>query len=188
MNDLAGKKYGRLLVLYKSGHDKNKKIAWYCECECGTYVIVPSNSLRTGNTKSCGCLKKESCSKNGKKSKHGLSKTPEYDTWNSIRRRCSPNNRDSKFYYDRGIRMSDEWMGVDGLKRFINHIGKRPSNKHSIGRIDNNKGYEPGNVRWAEWSTQVKNKNKFGSLKSFSNQELLDELNKRGIIIPDPSN
>lgn len=62
--DLAGKKFGRLTVLGKSGEKKNGYIAWDCRCTCGQTIKVTTNALGTGNTKSCGCLRKRRGSQN----------------------------------------------------------------------------------------------------------------------------
>lgn len=63
-------------------------------------------------------------------------------------------------YGGRGIRVCDEWRGPDGFEKFLAHIGPRLSPRHSVDRIDNDKGYEPGNVRWATQSEQMKNTRK----------------------------
>jgi hypothetical protein len=73
--------------------------------------------------------------------------------------RCNnPSARGYKDYGGRGIKVCEEWRGVDGFQKFFDHVGKRPSNKHSIDRIDVNKDYEPGNVRWATRTVQNRNK------------------------------
>lgn len=60
--DETGKKYGRLLVLYRNGHSSSNKILWHCRCECGKEIDVVGSDLRNGKTKSCGCLNKEKAS------------------------------------------------------------------------------------------------------------------------------
>lgn len=68
--DLTGQKFGRLTVLYRGEKVKHgRSIKWYCLCDCGNYCWVSSNSLRTGNSKSCGCLKKEKYTESGKMNK-----------------------------------------------------------------------------------------------------------------------
>lgn len=61
--DLTGKRYGKLVVIKEDGKDKYNKIMWLCKCDCGNTVRVLGNSLRLGNTKSCGCLQRETVSK-----------------------------------------------------------------------------------------------------------------------------
>lgn len=97
------------------------------------------------------------------KRRHGHSRrgmrSPEYLTWCSMLRRC--NNASQQNYKDygaRGIRVCDEWSGEFGFEKFFEHVGPKPSPKHSIDRIDGSKGYEPGNVRWATWAEQRLNR------------------------------
>lgn len=84
---------------------------------------------------------------------------PEYRALNNALRRCSPRAtpHDLPRYYARGIRVAAEWHGREGFARFFAHIGPRPSAAHSLDRIDNDRGYEPGNVRWATRSEQQRN-------------------------------
>ncbi len=88
---------------------------------------------------------------------HGLSSSPEYWAWASMKARClnvkSPQFAD---YGGRGISVSPEW--VASFESFIAHIGRRPSPQHSIDRIENDGNYEPGNVRWATSATQNRNR------------------------------
>jgi hypothetical protein len=87
---------------------------------------------------------------------HGGKGTPEYNIWKTMRQRC--NNPNDKRYVDwggRGIRVCAEW---DDFGVFITDVGKRPSPKHSLDRMDNDGNYEPGNVRWVLASDQALNK------------------------------
>ncbi len=82
----------------------------------------------------------------------------EYSTWCNMKSRCNnPRRLNYKYYGGRGIRVCDEWAGADGFERFLAHIGPKPSPRHSVDRIDNARGYEPGNVRWATAQQQVRN-------------------------------
>jgi hypothetical protein len=107
--------------------------------------------MRSGNTKSCGCLAADVRTKNGQTS------MPEYRHWRSMIKRCSapPSWKDYHSYGGRGIRVCQEWL--DSFEAFAAHIGPRPSPRHSVDRIDNDRGYEPGNVRWATHSQQLRN-------------------------------
>jgi len=89
---------------------------------------------------------------------HGMSYSPEYVAWANMTGRCE-NSRHQGYadYGGRGIRVFSEWLGRGGFSRFYRHIGKRPSAKHQIDRIDNDLGYFPGNVRWAMPSEQMRN-------------------------------
>ena len=85
--------------------------------------------------------------------------TPEYRAWMGMKARCfTPTNPKYPRYAGRGITVCSEWLGEDGYARFLAHTGRRPSPLHSIDRIDNDRNYEPGNVRWATRQEQAQNK------------------------------
>jgi hypothetical protein len=82
-----------------------------------------------------------------------------YKAWDAIVQRCcNPKAQAYKNYGGRGITICDKWRGPGGFISFYEHVGGRPSNNHTIDRIDNAKGYEPGNVRWATWEEQQNNR------------------------------
>ena len=88
---------------------------------------------------------------------HGLSDTPEYAAWTEMRNRCNnPRHKRAKYYSARGIKVCARWNS--SFDAFYEDMGKRPSPQHSLDRIDNNKGYEPGNCRWATWTEQSRNR------------------------------
>ena len=91
------------------------------------------------------------------------SRTPEYIAWQAMKRRCSPTWYKRYLYFDRGIRVSDKW--VSDFAAFFAHLGPKPSKSHQLDRIDNERGYEPGNVRWADIYTQRRNQRTRGPRK-----------------------
>jgi hypothetical protein len=156
--DITGLRFGRLVVLGKDPQSRPRIVRWLCLCDCGNSVSVLGYSLRDGHTKSCGCLSIDTVV--ARSSKHGEGKrgkkTAEYKAWLGIRKRCdSAVSKGHERYIDRGIQMCDEWR--NDYVAFLSHIGRRPSPSHSVDRIDNDKGYEPGNVRWATPEEQANN-------------------------------
>jgi hypothetical protein len=56
--ELAGQRFGRLLVLHDTGERGSGSLIWRCRCDCGAEVSVRSDNLRSGNSQSCGCLRR----------------------------------------------------------------------------------------------------------------------------------
>lgn len=151
--DLTGMKFGRLTVL-KRAKNRETRAWWFCECECGNVIEVSGKSLRKERTRSCGCYQKESTSKRFRK--HGYSDKPIYNIWLSMKQRCR-NKSDASypFYGGRGIDFCDRW---EKFENFLADMGDRPSPKHSLERVDNDKGYCKENCIWATFTTQARNK------------------------------
>jgi hypothetical protein len=156
MEDMAGRVFGRLTVLNFS-HVAKKRSYWRCVCGCvaGTVRIVRTDHLKSGNTKSCGCLQREMTG--GIHRTHGRYETPEYHAWESMKQRCY-NKRHASYsdYGGRGITMCDRWL--ESFENFFSDMGKKPSAHHSIDRRDNDGNYDPSNCRWATDSEQRRNK------------------------------
>ncbi len=145
---------------------------WECLCSCGAETISFEQGLRSGKTKSCGCLKRDKAAKDGIPRKGARSKvhslSSEYAIWRAMIRRC--HNANDERYDDwggRGIVVCWRWRYGDGdntgVECFVSDMGKRPSKSHSIDRIDNDGDYKPGNCRWATRSQQMANSRKRGS-------------------------
>lgn len=151
--DLTGRVFSRLTVKSLS-HMKGYTPYWRCDCECGTVgKLVSGLNLRSGQTKSCGCSRRGPHERHGNK-KHGMVKTPEYGVWKGILERCR--DAGDHNYGGRGITIAPEWE--KSFRAFYDHVGPRPGPGYSIERIDNDKGYEPGNVRWATDKEQGRNR------------------------------
>jgi hypothetical protein len=151
-----GERFGRLLVLREADR-KNSSRAFACQCDCGAVVIIPLHNLRDkrGPTRSCGCLHRDGLT--ARNSRHGFCNTPEYQVWLNAASRCTdPNNKSYRHYGGRGITFCSEWKS--DFTAFLREVGPRPSPDHTLDRIDNSRGYEPGNIQWATWSTQQRNK------------------------------
>lgn len=160
MLDLTGKRYGRLTVIkeverirYPSGIPDRM---WECVCDCGNIFRCNSGRLRSGNTKSCGCLRKEMASK--KSYKHGGSKTKLYRIWDEMNGRCHcETNKAFKNYGARGIIVCDEWRNDFSAFRLW-AISNGYQEGLTIERVNNNGNYSPDNCKWIPRSDQPRNR------------------------------
>lgn len=156
--DITGQKFGRLTVMVYTHSNKDKKACFDCQCECGNIANVSGKSLRNGNTKSCGCLRNERIK--ALNTTHGacsVGKTKMYFIWRAMICRCTnPKNKNFHQYGGRGITVCDEWL--HDYARFLNDIGERPTDKHTLDRKENHLGYSKENCRWASMEEQQNNK------------------------------
>lgn len=155
--DLTGNVYTRLKVVREAAG--YKIVTWECLCQCGNITFVSTGRLQSGNTKSCGCIKNEKLLE--RNTTHGLSHLPEYQNWKDMLKRCyNKNNKRYAEYSKKGIIVCDEW--VKDFKVFYEYLGSKPDSiqKWSVGRIDNNDIYKPGNVRWKLLDEQARNHSK----------------------------
>jgi len=156
-------RYGTLTVIEQI-ENRNSHKRYKVLCDCGNIIEAYGFQMRYNKVVSCGKhiqLEDGSFIKKEVKAKefHKSSYSPTYKSYQSMLDRCdNPKNKDFKYYGGRGITVAQEW--IDSYQAFVEHVGIRPVNT-TIDRINVNKNYEPGNVRWA--TSQVQNSNKRGS-------------------------
>jgi hypothetical protein len=141
--ELSGKRFGKWLVVRRAEGFRR----WTCRCDCGRVVDVLSSALISGASTGCRpCFDGRG---------HGMSSTRAYKIWAAMIRRCNGEMPNAAHKYQgRGIRVCERWLIFEN---FHEDMGQPPTG-HSIDRIDNDRGYEPGNCRWATQTTQQRNR------------------------------
>ena len=165
---MIGVKYGKLTVLeeYREVKSGRNRIYLKCKCECGTVTSVVKDKIRSGHTKSCGCLRKE------KKPTHGMRWTRFYKIWQGIKERChNENNQAYKDYGGRGIKVCERWQSFENFRDdmydgYLKHVEEHGEQQTSIDRIDNDGNYMQSNCKWSTRTEQCRNRRVFSSNQS----------------------
>jgi len=136
------------------GRSAQRVLIWLFRCDCGAEKQIRGSDVRKGYVVSCGCYLAEV---GGAPRTHGDNRSREHRVWCGMIQRCANPRRDHyKYYGGRGIAVCQRWR--EDYAAFLADVGRAPSPKHTIDRIDNDGNYEPGNVRWATASQQNANR------------------------------
>lgn len=149
VKDMTGQRFERLEVVGYAGTNQHRAALWLCRCtgpDCdGRQVTVPGRDLRKGNTRSCGCLSRESTADRSRT--HGLHGHPIYQVWQGMISRChNPRHRSFPRYGGRGITVCPQWR--NSFEAFHRDVITGYERGLQLDRINNDGNYEPGNVRW----------------------------------------
>lgn len=155
--NLTGMRFGRFMVMSFWGAANHKRTRyWNVVCDCGSRTVVAAHSMKGGNSRSCGCLRREL--RIERNTTHGEGRrnerTNEFTAYLAAKRRClNPNCRAFKDYGGRGIEFR-----FNSYQEFLAEVGRKPTSLHTLDRINNDGHYEKGNLRWATRAEQARNR------------------------------
>lgn len=156
--DRTGQAYGRLMVIERDPDAPGRHARWICTCLCGRSVSVRGTLLASGETRSCGCLHADVT--RDRTLTHGMSHSPTWRSWASMKARCTnPLSKSWQWYGGRGVTVCAGWLV--SFDMFLADMGVRPDGT-TLDRIDSDGNYEPANCRWATRQQQSENQARRG--------------------------
>lgn len=162
---MKDRRFGKIVVLSREGSNHAGLAMWACRCDCGTEFVRSGAEIRsTGEGCQCRACGVQQMSESH--ITHGDTGTYLHTAWMGARRRVTDDKHPKWMNYGgRGITMYDRWMkDYTAYRDYVDQtLGPRPSPDHTIDRVDNDKGYEPGNIRWATEAEQLANRRRYGS-------------------------
>jgi len=147
-----GQRFGRLVYVRDGDGESNGRRSALVECDCGKAIEVRLSHLTGGQIQSCGCFRRDT------NTRHQMSRSKMYKRWAEMLTRCrNPNATAYEYYGGRGIKVCERWHD---FACFFADMGMPPTQDSELDRINNDGDYEPGNVRWATSTMQIRNQRK----------------------------
>ena len=152
INVNVGDRFSKLVLVSEVPAERTRRGVF--NCDCGNSKELSIYDVVRGSIVSCGCYMRQRIRETH--TTHGMANSPEYHAWWDMVDRCrNLTNRAYHYYGGRGIDVCDEW--ANSFEKFINHVGTKPTAEFELDRIDNNKGYTVGNVRWTSRNINMTN-------------------------------
>lgn len=162
MKELIGKRFGKWSVLGEVGRAPSGKRLVLARCSCGFETVVQAQNLTSKRSKQCKSCGSSSHRSNRRTHGEAQKRTKEYRCWKAMNCRClNPTDKNYPRYGGAGISICLRWQGPNGYVNFLADMGRRPSLRHTLDRIDNTLGYFPENCRWSTLSAQRRNQERY---------------------------